>query len=158
MTLWGVFAHGLIPSEDVGGKITAGKELWLALGCVYGDKGLCMGWNWLVLPSAGKSHQFLDWNSRVMPSLRDLALTTHTWSCTPGAPLCTPLCSWLLLWMEKEPSESKEQSRVILPWPLISITGEGDHLCIRLCKEPRVTRASMRGQPGITQRPRDAAY
>lgn len=89
--------------------------------------------------------------------MRDLALATRTQSGTPGAPMCAPLCSWLLFWMEKEPSEIEEQSRVILPWPLISITGEEDHLCIRLCKEPRVTRASMRGQPGITQRPRDAA-
>ena len=133
-----------------------GKELGLALRCLYDGEGLCTRMGLLVLPLAGRPLQFPDWDGGVTPAPRGLALTTHTQSCTPGVLLCIPLCSRLLFWMEKEPSESKEQSRVILPWPLIS--GEGDHLCIRLCKKPRVTRASVQGQPGITQGPRDAAY
>lgn len=124
--------------ENVGGK-----KLGLALRSLYNDKGLCTGMWLLVLPLAGKSHQFPYWSRRVTPPQADLALTSRMQSCTPDAPLRTPLCSWLCLWLEKDPSESKEQSRVILPWPLISITGEGDHLRIRLWKEPRVTRASV---------------
>lgn len=102
-----------------------GKKLGLAPRCLYNDKGLCAGMGLLVLPLAGKSHHFPGWSRRTTPPQRDLALTTHTQSCTPDAPLCTPLRSWLLLCLEKDPSGSKEQSRVILPWPLISITGEG---------------------------------
>lgn len=70
-----------------------GKELGLALRCLYYDEGLCTGMGLLVFPLAGKSHQFPVWNRRVTPPLRDLALATRTQSCTPGAPLCTPLCS-----------------------------------------------------------------
>lgn len=60
-----------------------------------------------------------------MPLPKSLALATPTQSCTPAAPLCTPLCSWLPSQTEKQPSGSKGQSRVIAPCPLISSTGEG---------------------------------
>lgn len=43
----------------------AGKELGLATRCPYNDEGLCAGVGLLVLPLAGKSHQFPDWNGRV---------------------------------------------------------------------------------------------
>lgn len=57
--------QGPIPSEDVGGKIMAGKELGLATRCPYDDEGLCAGMGSLVLPLAGESRQFPDWNGRV---------------------------------------------------------------------------------------------
>lgn len=115
---------------------------------LYSDGRLRTGMGSLVLPLAGKLHHLPDWKRGSAPPLRDLALATHTQSCAPGGLLHAPLCSRLLFWMKKQPAEREEESRVILPWPLISMTGEGDHLCIRLCKEPRVTRASMQGQPG----------
>lgn len=43
----------------------AGKELGLVTRCPYNDEGLCTGVGLLVLPLAGKSHEFPDWNGRV---------------------------------------------------------------------------------------------
>lgn len=124
----------------------------------YDEEEVRTGMELLIVPFAGKSHQFPNWNRRVMPSLRDLALAACTQSLHSQ---CAPVHTSLQLgaFLDEEGAlRNEEQIRVILPWPLISIAGDGDHLCIRLCKEPGVTRASMQGQPGITQRPRDAAY
>lgn len=109
--------------------------------------GFALGWGCSFSPWQVNCTSVQTGRGGSMLPLSNLALATHKQSALLVSS-CTPPCSQMLLWREKQPAEREEQSRVILPWPLISMTGEGDHLCIRICKEPRVTRVSMQGQPG----------
>lgn len=58
---------------------------------LYSDGGLCIGVGLLLLPLAGELHQRPDWKRGSTLSLSNLALTTHTQSCTPGGLLHTSL-------------------------------------------------------------------
>lgn len=52
-----------------------GKGFGLPLRCLYNNDRFCTGMGLLVLPLAGESRQFPDWNRGVTLPLRDLVLT-----------------------------------------------------------------------------------